>query len=174
MSKPDFKRGDILVTEQGLPFICSGKYEDERETVGALGGVVKMETMLSAPYRKSVFITTADETAWTDWDTARLADPDEVDILIKEMQKSMSPENKGSIIYKEVKDLYEEFITPVLKGRVEKEERRKRIEAADWEQRRYEIAKECVTVLMKNEISPEDAAKLSVEQADALIKELKK
>lgn len=44
----------------------------------------------------------------------------------------------------------------------------------DWEQRRYEIAKECVAVLMRNEITLEDAAKLSVEQADALITELKK
>lgn len=44
----------------------------------------------------------------------------------------------------------------------------------DWEQRRYEIAKECVAVLMRNEITLEDAAKISVEQADALIYELKK
>lgn len=44
----------------------------------------------------------------------------------------------------------------------------------DWEQRRYEIAKECVAVLMRNEIILEDAAKISVEQADALIEELKK
>ncbi len=44
----------------------------------------------------------------------------------------------------------------------------------DWEQRRYEIAKECVAVLMRNEITLEDAAKVSVEQADALIAELKK
>lgn len=44
----------------------------------------------------------------------------------------------------------------------------------DWEQRRYEISKECVAVLMRNEITLEDAAKISVEQADALIKELKK
>ena len=44
----------------------------------------------------------------------------------------------------------------------------------DWEQRRYEIAKECVAVLMRNEITLEDAAKISVEQADALITELKK
>lgn len=44
----------------------------------------------------------------------------------------------------------------------------------DWEQRRYEIAKECVAVLMSGEMTLEDAAKLSVEQADALITELKK
>lgn len=44
----------------------------------------------------------------------------------------------------------------------------------NWEQRRYEIAKKCVAVLMRNEITLEDAAKISVEQADALIKELKK
>ena len=44
----------------------------------------------------------------------------------------------------------------------------------DWEQRRYEIAKECVAVLMNGEMSLEDAAKVSVEQADALITELKK
>lgn len=44
----------------------------------------------------------------------------------------------------------------------------------DWEKRRYEIAKDCVAVLMRNEITLEDAAKISVEQADALIKELKK
>lgn len=44
----------------------------------------------------------------------------------------------------------------------------------DWEQRRYEIAKECVAVLMSGEMTLEDAAKVSVEQADALIAELKK
>lgn len=44
----------------------------------------------------------------------------------------------------------------------------------DWEQRRYEIAKECVAVLMSSEMTLEDAAKVSVEQADALITELKK
>ena len=44
----------------------------------------------------------------------------------------------------------------------------------DWEQRRYEIAKECVAVLMSGEMTLEDAAKISVEQADALITELKK
>lgn len=43
----------------------------------------------------------------------------------------------------------------------------------DWEQRRYEIAKECVAVLMSGEMTLEDAAKVSVEQADALIAELK-
>lgn len=44
----------------------------------------------------------------------------------------------------------------------------------DQEQRRYEIAKECVAVLMSGEMTLEDAAKVSVEQADALIAELKK
>lgn len=44
----------------------------------------------------------------------------------------------------------------------------------DWEQRRYEIAKECIAVLMSGEMTLEDAAKVSVEQADALIAELKK
>ena len=44
----------------------------------------------------------------------------------------------------------------------------------DWEQRRYEIAKECVAVFIRNPITIEDAAKVSVEQADALIAELKK
>lgn len=44
----------------------------------------------------------------------------------------------------------------------------------DWEQRRYEIAKECIAALMHIEITLEDAAKISVEQADALIAELKK
>lgn len=44
----------------------------------------------------------------------------------------------------------------------------------DWEQRRYEIAKECVAVLMSGEMTLEEAAKVSVEQADALITELKK
>lgn len=43
----------------------------------------------------------------------------------------------------------------------------------DWEQRRYEIAKECVAALMTNEITLEDAAKISVEQADILIEKLK-
>lgn len=46
--------------------------------------------------------------------------------------------------------------------------------AVDWEQRRYEIAKGCVAALMNNEITLDDAAKISVEQADALIAELKK
>lgn len=45
--------------------------------------------------------------------------------------------------------------------------------AIDWEQRRYEIAKECVASLMTNEITLEDAAKISVEQADILIEKLK-
>lgn len=45
--------------------------------------------------------------------------------------------------------------------------------AIDWEQRRYEIAKECVAALMTNEITLEDAAKISVEQADVLIEKLK-
>lgn len=44
----------------------------------------------------------------------------------------------------------------------------------DWEQRRYEIAKECIAALMHTEITLEDAAEISVEQADALIAELKK
>lgn len=50
----------------------------------------------------------------------------------------------------------------------------KKANETDWEKRRYEIAKECAAVLMPNEMTLEDAAKLSVEQADALIKELKK
>lgn len=50
----------------------------------------------------------------------------------------------------------------------------KKANEIDWEKRRYEIAKECVAVLMRNEITLEDAAKISVEQADVLIKELKK
>lgn len=50
----------------------------------------------------------------------------------------------------------------------------KKANEPDWEKRRYEIAKDCVAVLMRNEITLEDAAKISVEQADALIKELKK
>lgn len=45
--------------------------------------------------------------------------------------------------------------------------------AIDWEQRRYEIAKECVAALMTNEITLEGAAKISVEQADILIEKLK-
>lgn len=45
--------------------------------------------------------------------------------------------------------------------------------AIDWEQRRYEIAKECVATLMTNEITLEYAAKISVEQADILIEKLK-
>lgn len=43
----------------------------------------------------------------------------------------------------------------------------------NWEQRRYEIAKECVAALIRDEITLEDAVKISVEQADELIKELK-
>lgn len=43
----------------------------------------------------------------------------------------------------------------------------------NWEQRRYEIAKECVAALIRGEITLEDAVKISVEQADELIKELK-
>lgn len=50
----------------------------------------------------------------------------------------------------------------------------KKANEIDWEKRRYEIAKGCVAVLMRNEITLEYAAKISVEQADALIKELKK
>lgn len=44
----------------------------------------------------------------------------------------------------------------------------------NWEQRRYEIAKECVAILVGNGRSLDDAAKLSIKQADTLIKELKK
>lgn len=50
----------------------------------------------------------------------------------------------------------------------------KKAKETDWEKRRYEIAKECVVVLMQDKMTLEDAAKLSVEQADVLIKELKK
>lgn len=47
-------------------------------------------------------------------------------------------------------------------------------ETIDWEQRRYEIAKECVAVLIRNiDITLEDAAKVSRKQADVLIKRLK-
>lgn len=47
-------------------------------------------------------------------------------------------------------------------------------DSIDWEQRRYEIAKECVAVLMcNNKITLEGAAKIAVEQADVLIAELK-
>lgn len=47
-------------------------------------------------------------------------------------------------------------------------------ETIDWEQRRYEIAKECVAVLIRNiDITLEDAAKVSIKQADVLIKRLK-
>lgn len=45
--------------------------------------------------------------------------------------------------------------------------------AIDWEQRRYEIAKECVAALITNVITLEDAAKISVEQADILIEKLR-
>ena len=44
----------------------------------------------------------------------------------------------------------------------------------DWEQRRYEIARDCVAVLMRTEMTLEDSAKISVGQADTLIAELKK
>ena len=43
----------------------------------------------------------------------------------------------------------------------------------DWEQRRYEIAKEVMGVEASNEPFSEDAAKYAVACADALIKELK-
>lgn len=44
----------------------------------------------------------------------------------------------------------------------------------DWEQRRYEIAKECTSTLCTLDIKVDDVVKLSVEFADALIEELKK
>lgn len=43
----------------------------------------------------------------------------------------------------------------------------------NWEQRRYEIAKECVAILMKTQMTLYDAASISIKQADELIKQLK-
>lgn len=36
----------------------------------------------------------------------------------------------------------------------------------NWEQRRYEIAKECVATLMKTQMTLYDAASISIKQAD--------
>lgn len=44
----------------------------------------------------------------------------------------------------------------------------------DWEQRRYEIAKECASSLSALEITINDIVRVSIEIADALIEELKK
>lgn len=45
----------------------------------------------------------------------------------------------------------------------------------DWEQRRYEVAKDCCAVLMTCEnLELQVSAEISVKQADALIAELKK
>ena len=79
----------------------------------------------------------------------------------------------GEIV--EVEDLYDDG-TALVKDRYFKVSELDffgDFETIDWEQRRYEIAKECVAVLMHNEITLEDAAKVSVAQADTLIKRLK-
>lgn len=70
--------------------------------------------------------------------------------------------DKTSVIFVKVDDDELQTIHDVKAGTV------------DWEQRRYEIAKECVAVLMRNKITLHDAAKISVEQADELIAELQK
>lgn len=96
----------------------------------------------------------------------------------------------GEIV--EVKDLYDDG-TALVKGRylkVSELDFFEDFEAIDWEQRRYEIAKETVTAIMSNEdfyhqVLYEEAehgqrqiqtniARAAVIFADALIKELKK
>lgn len=78
----------------------------------------------------------------------------------------------GEIV--EIKDLYDDGTALVNDKYFKVSELDFFSETIDWEQRRYEIAKECVAVLMSNiDITLEDAAKVSVKQADSLIKRLK-
>jgi hypothetical protein len=78
----------------------------------------------------------------------------------------------GEIV--EIKDLYDDGTALVNDKYFKVSELDFFSETIDWEQRRYEIAKECVAVLMRNiDTTLEDAAKVSVKQADFLIKRLK-
>lgn len=77
----------------------------------------------------------------------------------------------GQIV--EIKDLYDDG-TALVDDKYFKVSELDFFETIDWEQRRYEIAKECVAVLIRNiDITLEDAAKVSIKQADVLIKRLK-
>lgn len=77
----------------------------------------------------------------------------------------------GQIV--EIKDLYDDG-TALVNDKYFKVSELDFFETIDWEQRRYEIAKECVAVLIRNiDITLEDAAKVSIKQADVLIKRLK-
>lgn len=77
----------------------------------------------------------------------------------------------GEIV--EIKDLYDDG-TALVNDKYFKVSELDFFETIDWEQRRYEIAKECVAVLIRNiDITLEDAAKVSIKQADVLIKRLK-
>lgn len=78
----------------------------------------------------------------------------------------------GEIV--EIKDLYDDGTALVNNKYFKVSELDFFSKTIDWEQRRYEIAKECVAVLMRNiDITLEDAAKVSIKQADVLIKRLK-
>lgn len=78
----------------------------------------------------------------------------------------------GEIV--EIKDLYDDGTALVNDEYFKVSELDFFSKTIDWEQRRYEIAKECVAVLMRNiDITLEDAAKVSIKQADVLIKRLK-
>lgn len=78
----------------------------------------------------------------------------------------------GEIV--EIKDLYDDGTALVGNMYIKVSELNFFSENIDWEQRRYEIAKECVAVLIRNiDITLEDAAKVSIKQADVLIKRLK-
>lgn len=78
----------------------------------------------------------------------------------------------GEIV--EIKDLYDDGTALVNDKYFKVSELDFFSKTIDWEQRRYEIAKECVAVLMRNiDITLEDAAKVSIKQADVLIKRLR-
>lgn len=78
----------------------------------------------------------------------------------------------GEIV--EIKDLYDDGTALVNDKYFKVSELDFFSKTIDWEQRRYEIAKECVAVLIRNiDITLEDAAKVSIKQADVLIKRLK-
>lgn len=78
----------------------------------------------------------------------------------------------GEIV--EIKDLYDDGTALVNDKYFKVSELDFFGKTIDWEQRRYEIAKECVAVLMRNiDTTLEDAAKVSIKQADVLIKRLK-
>lgn len=79
----------------------------------------------------------------------------------------------GEIV--EIKDLYDDGTALVGNMYIKVSELNFFSESIDWEQRRYELAKDIIKVVIVNEngINSEAVAKYSLNCADALIKRLK-